>query len=73
MRSIADVRFEELTPPLAVKVVSPDIPHKTELGGVKLDVRTREELVAAIEEVLGNARTMAPQAHIDGAMVSPRC
>ena len=34
----------QLTPPLAVKIASPDIPHKTEVGGVKLNIRTREEL-----------------------------
>lgn len=67
---IDDVPLSLLTPPFAVKVVSPDIPHKTEVGGVKLNVRTREELDAAITEVLDNARTLAPQARIDGVIVS---
>jgi acetyltransferase len=65
-----DVRFEELVPPLAVKVVSPDIAHKTEVGGVKLNVRSRAELEAAVREVLGNAKSLAPFARIDGVIVS---
>ena len=65
-----DVAFEQLSPPLAVKIVSPDITHKTEIGGVKLNVRTRPELEAAVSEVLDNARSLAPHARIDGIIVS---
>lgn len=70
VRSHGDVDFTQLSPPLAVKIASADIPHKTEVGGVKLGIRTREELAAAIEEVLLNARTLAPNARIDGVLVS---
>jgi acetyltransferase len=66
----ADVRLASLTPPFAVKIASPDIPHKTEIGGVRLGVQTPGELAAAIDEVLTNARTMAPDARIDGVIVS---
>src|SRR5205085_10272116 len=59
-----------LAPPLAVKIVSPDIPHKTEIGGVRLDVRTRSQLEQAISEVLDNARSLAPKARVDGVIVS---
>ncbi len=72
--SIEDVPLKShsgfLTPPYAVKIVTPDIAHKTEIGGVKLNLRTREELAIAIAEVLDNARTLAPQARIDGVIVS---
>ncbi|MGZ5093023.1 MAG: acetate--CoA ligase family protein [Burkholderiales bacterium] len=70
VRGAEDVRFEELAPPLAVKIVSRDIQHKTEIGGVRLNVRTRRELETAIAEVLDNARSLAPHAHIDGVIVS---
>jgi acetyltransferase len=70
VRSAGDVRFEELAPPLAVKIASPDIPHKTEIGGVCLDVRTRPQLEQAITEVLDNAGRLAPHARIDGVIVS---
>jgi acetyltransferase len=70
VRSVDDVDFAQLSPPLAVKIASPDIAHKTEVGGVKLDIHTREALAAAIAEVLLNARTLAPEARIDGVLIS---
>jgi acetyltransferase len=70
VRSAAEINFAALAPPLAVKIVSADIPHKTEIGGVRLNIRTRAELDSAIDEVLTNARTMAPAAQIDGVIVS---
>jgi acyl-CoA synthetase (NDP forming) len=70
VQSAADQRLDELTPPFAVKIASPDIPHKTEIGGVKLNIRTRTELQSAIGEVLQNARTKAPHAKIEGVIVS---
>jgi acetyltransferase len=70
VRTAAEACFEELTPPLAVKIASPDIPHKTEVGGVRLGIRTREELAEAIDGVLSSARTLAPHARIDGVLVS---
>lgn len=65
----ADV-FDQLKAPLVVKIVSPDIPHKTEIGGVRVGIQTREELVSAMDEVLNNARTKAPSARIEGVLVS---
>ena len=70
VRCADDIRFEALTPPLAVKVVSPDIQHKTDVRGVRLDVRTRAELETAVAEVLESARSLAPQARIDGVIIS---
>jgi acyl-CoA synthetase (NDP forming) len=70
VRCIDDVPFDTMTPPFAVKIASADIAHKTEIGGVKLNVRTRDELAAAIDEVLVNARSLAPQARVDGVIVS---
>lgn len=65
-----DSVFDRVTPPLVVKIVSADIPHKTEIGGVKVGIQTREELKAAIDGVLDNARRHKPEAHIDGVLVS---
>lgn len=62
--------FDRMTAPLVVKIVSQDIPHKTEIGGVKVGIKTREELDSAVEEVLGNARRHRPEARIDGVLVS---
>jgi acyl-CoA synthetase (NDP forming) len=52
--------------PVVVKVVSADIPHKTEVGGVKLDVSTKDEVRHAYELVAH----CAPGARIDGVLVA---
>ncbi len=62
--------FDRMTAPLVVKIVSRDIPHKTEIGGVKVGIHTQQELESAIAEVLANARRHAPHAKIDGVLVS---
>ena len=59
----------DLRPPFAVKVVSRDIAHKTEAGGVKLGV-ARAELADAMAEVISNALKAVPGARIDGVLVS---
>ncbi len=55
--------------PLALKIDSPDILHKTEAGGLKLGISSREELVSAYDQVLSNCRSYAPDARIDGVLV----
>jgi len=59
----------QLKAPFAVKVVSRDVPHKTEAGGVKLGV-TREGLSNAAVQVVENAKKHVPGASIDGVLVS---
>src|SRR5262249_9243968 len=54
--------------PVAVKVQSADIPHKTEAGAVALNVRP-EDVWAAYERVLENAKRFAPTAQIEGVLV----
>jgi len=60
----------DLSFPVAVKVLSPDIAHKTDIGGVELNIGDRAEMGAAIGRVIGNARAAMPDARIDGAIVS---
>jgi len=52
--------------PLVVKVDSPDIIHKTEVGGVKVGVGSVEELRRAAEEILESVRRAAPGARVYG-------
>ncbi|HEX2825079.1 MAG TPA: acetate--CoA ligase family protein [Burkholderiales bacterium] len=68
-RSVGDMPLDTLRAPYAVKIVSADIPHKTEIGGVKLNV-SADDLAEAVEAVRTNARTRAPGAHVDGVLVS---
>jgi len=58
-----------LQAPFAVKVVSRDVPHKSEAGGVKLGV-SREGLREAARQVAENARQAVPGATIDGVLIA---
>jgi acetate---CoA ligase (ADP-forming) len=57
--------------PLALKVESPDIVHKTEAGVVALDVRGIDDLRAAFHRILANARDAAPRGRINGVLLQP--
>jgi acyl-CoA synthetase (NDP forming) len=57
--------------PLAVKVESPDIVHKTEAGVVALGVRSNVELRDAYERVVTNAKANTPWADIRGVLLQP--
>jgi succinyl-CoA synthetase beta subunit len=59
----------EIGGPVALKIVSPDILHKTEAGGVKLGLSTPQDVSAAAADILASARRYAPQARIDGVSV----
>ncbi|MBI3069227.1 MAG: acetate--CoA ligase family protein [Betaproteobacteria bacterium] len=54
---------------VAVKVDSPDIPHKTEAGAVRLNVDSMEELRSAAREVVDSALRFAPGATINGVLI----
>ena len=55
--------------PVALKVQSPDILHKTEAGAVALNARTAEEVGAAYERITASARAYAPKAKVAGVLV----
>jgi len=57
--------------PVVLKVESPDIPHKTEAGVIRLNQKSPEEVAAAYEAVMANARKAAPQAVLNGVLVQP--
>jgi acetyltransferase len=55
--------------PVAVKIASPDILHKTEVGGIRLALRSEQDVREATREVLDSARRRRPEASIDGVSV----
>src|SRR5882757_678698 len=57
--------------PLVMKIQSRDIPHKSEVGGVRLNIATKGEVFLAYEALLENARRHRPDAAIQGVLVSP--
>ena len=60
---------ESIGCPVAVKIVSPDILHKTDMGCVILNVKTPQEAGRAYELVVRRARAAMPQARILGALI----
>jgi succinyl-CoA synthetase beta subunit len=59
----ADIAF-----PVAIKLLSSDVPHKTDAGMVRLDLE-RELVPAAVTEMLAQAGRRFPRAKIDGVLV----
>jgi len=55
--------------PVALKVQSPEIPHKTEAGGIRLNLYTDAQVHEAYAKILRNAKAHAPQAIIAGVLV----
>jgi acyl-CoA synthetase (NDP forming) len=58
-----------LRTPLALKIQSDDIPHKTELNLLRLGVKTRADAETAFETLMADARRHRPDAAIDGVLV----
>ncbi len=55
--------------PVAIKILSPDILHKTEAGGVVLDIKDDAGLQAGARKMLVHIKQAAPQARIKGLLV----
>lgn len=55
--------------PLVMKIMSPDIFHKSDLGGVVLNITDADEAHAAYDRILKNAAEKAPDARIDGILL----
>ncbi|MCX7960785.1 MAG: bifunctional acetate--CoA ligase family protein/GNAT family N-acetyltransferase [Burkholderiales bacterium] len=57
--------------PVALKIHSPDITHKSEVGGVRLGLANADMVAEAFEATLRHARRLRPEARIEGATVQP--
>jgi acetate---CoA ligase (ADP-forming) len=57
--------------PAALKIVSPDILHKSDLGGVALNLATPDAVVRAFDEVMARVEKAAPEARRLGCLVAP--
>lgn len=57
--------------PLVMKISSPDLPHKTEVGGVRLHLKDEQQVREAMASMLASVRRQAPQAHIEGITLQP--
>jgi len=77
---VADIRFavraqdlavagDAVGFPLAMKLASPDITHKSDVGGVRLGIANGAELLAAHSEMMATVKAKAPAARIDGVVL----
>ena len=57
--------------PVVLKIVSPDISHKSDVGGVKVGLENGDDVAAAFDEIIKNATGAEPDAQIQGIAVQP--
>jgi acetyltransferase len=56
---------------VVAKILSADIVHKSEVGGVRLNLTSEAAVRSAVSEMMTRARTAMPQARIDGVTIHP--
>ena len=73
VRSRADAisAAKSLGLPVALKVESPDLPHKTEAGVIRLNLKNDDDVGAAYDAVMANALRVTPAPRINGVLVQP--
>lgn len=55
--------------PVVLKVISPDILHKTDAGGVLVNIKTPAEVLEGFSRILENAKRYNPSAKVEGVLV----
>ncbi len=55
--------------PIVCKIVSPDILHKSDAGGVRIGIQTPEEVKKAYNDIIANAKRYKPNANIVGILI----
>lgn len=67
----AVVKAEQIGYPLVMKIMSPDIIHKSEAGGVIVNIRNENELRSAYFKIMENAKNYSTGARINGVLLTP--
>ncbi|MCP3944801.1 MAG: acyl-CoA synthetase [Desulfobacteraceae bacterium] len=62
---------KEINTNIVLKIISPDILHKSDAKGVKLNLRSEKEIRKGFREIIKNALSYKPQADIRGVLVAP--
>ena len=57
--------------PVVMKIVSPDIQHKSEIGGVLLNIGSEAEASAGFDTLMERGRKAAPAARLEGVLIAP--
>jgi acetyl coenzyme A synthetase (ADP forming)-like protein len=64
---------EQLGYPVVLKIWSPDIVHKSDVGGVKINLRSAQEVMDAFDLMMYRIPAKAPEANILGVLVQEMC
>ncbi len=62
-----------ITGPVVLKILSPDLTHKSDIGGVALGLETEDEVLEAAQTMLSRIRRLAPRAQLQGFTVQSFC
>ena len=62
---------KEMGFPVVLKIASPDVVHKSDAGGVKVDVKNATQVSNAYREIMTSIKQQFPKAAIDGISVQP--
>ncbi len=62
---------KEINFPVAMKIVSPEIIHKSDAGGVKLEIKDEKEARLSYQEIIRNIKRYNKEARIKGVIVCP--
>ncbi|MHA1664245.1 MAG: acetate--CoA ligase family protein [Candidatus Njordarchaeales archaeon] len=60
---------KEIGFPIVMKILSPDIIHKTDVGGVILNIDSEEKVAEAWDTIMNNVKQKAPDAQIEGVLL----
>lgn len=70
-REEAQRAAQEMGGPVALKIVSPQIVHKSDVGGVLLNLQGSEAVGRGYDQLMGNVRRAVPEAEVRGVLVVP--
>lgn len=68
-REEARANLKAMGGPVVMKIMSAQILHKSDAGGVMLNLADEESVMAAFDKIMQNAKAYAPDAHIDGILM----
>ena len=70
-KAVASRIGKEMGYPLVMKIHSPDITHKTDAGGIRLDLRSDADVCNAYAQIMSSVQNFKPDARIEGVTLQP--
>ncbi len=63
--------FQKMKCPIVMKIISPDIIHKSDAGGVRLNIKTKKDVELAYDAIIKNANNYKDNCEISGILITP--